>query len=164
MAIAFDTRTGALTPALTPAVTPALTPAPPVRHLSLVPPLAARPVTAAAYWRRRLVALALLVALVAAVVWAVAALLSGPLAVGPVSADRGGVPATASAVGPVAGPAPVSALLPSAHVAMPGDTMWSIAERYRGPVSVRSYVDALVALNGGVTIQAGQLVQLPEPG
>ena len=72
--------------------------------------------------------------------------------------DLGGRPAAASEI-----PAPGSAAaaVPSVHVAAPGDTLWSIAEQYRGAVSRDRYVDALIDLNGGTSIQAGQPVQLP---
>lgn len=51
---------------------------------------------------------------------------------------------------------------PSAtHVAVPGDTLWSIADAHRGDVSRPAYLDALIRLNGGTTIQAGQAVSLP---
>ncbi len=47
------------------------------------------------------------------------------------------------------------------HVAQPGDTLWSIAEQYRGGVGQGRFVDALIAANGGTSIQAGQAVRLP---
>ena len=47
------------------------------------------------------------------------------------------------------------------HVAQPGDTMWSIAEQYRGDVGQGRFVDALIAVNGGTSIQAGQAIRLP---
>lgn len=47
------------------------------------------------------------------------------------------------------------------HVARPGDTMWSIAERHRGDVDRGRYLDALIDLNGDVTVQVGQSVRLP---
>jgi LysM repeat protein len=50
---------------------------------------------------------------------------------------------------------------PQLHVAQPGDTLWSIAERYRGDVELRRFVDALIDANGGTAIQAGQAVRLP---
>lgn len=55
----------------------------------------------------------------------------------------------------------VSEATPTMHVAQPGDTLWSIAERYRGDVGHGRYVDALVDINGGTAIQAGQAVRLP---
>ena len=45
--------------------------------------------------------------------------------------------------------------------ALPGDTLWSIAQTYRGDVPVSRYVDKLVSLNGGASIQAGQAVVIP---
>jgi Tfp pilus assembly protein FimV len=71
--------------------------------------------------------------------------------------DLGGRPAAASEI-PASGSAPAA---PSLHVAAPGDTMWSIAERYRGEVSRDRFVDALIDLNGGTVIQVGQPVRLP---
>ena len=62
---------------------------------------------------------------------------------------------TASAA--VAGP-------PTARVtvtAQPGDTLWSIAQEHRGPVNANDYVDRLISLNGGPSIQAGQAIVLP---
>ncbi len=65
----------------------------------------------------------------------------------------GGVPA--SATGTATAPA-------HAHVrAEPGDSLWSIAERYHGDVGLRRYVEALIQLNGGTAITAGELVRLP---
>ncbi len=57
--------------------------------------------------------------------------------------------------------AAVSESTPTLHVAQPGDTLWSIAERYRGEVGQGRYVDALVDANGGAVIQIGQAVRLP---
>lgn len=50
---------------------------------------------------------------------------------------------------------------PSTYVAAPGDTLWSIAQRFRGEVEIGRYVDALIDRNGGTTIRAGQAVVLP---
>lgn len=47
------------------------------------------------------------------------------------------------------------------HVATPGDSLWSIAERYRGDIARERYIDALVALNGSTAVVVGQAVQLP---
>lgn len=42
-----------------------------------------------------------------------------------------------------------------------GDSMWSIAQQYRGEHDIDDYIDALVRGNGGTVIQAGQLLTLP---
>ena len=49
------------------------------------------------------------------------------------------------------------------HVAVAGDTLWSIAEAHRGGVPRDAYIDALVVLNGGTQIAIGQAVRLPTP-
>lgn len=67
-------------------------------------------------------------------------------------ATPGGVPASA------AGGAPVERIT---VVALPGDTLWAVADRHRGDVPHGRYVDLLVRVNGGATIQAGQTVLLP---
>ncbi len=70
--------------------------------------------------------------------------------------DLGGRPAAASEVTSSATGAP------AVHVAAPGDTLWSIADRYRGDVGRDRYLDALIALNGGSTaLEVGQGVRLP---
>ena len=79
------------------------------------------------------------------------------------------VNATASSVGAVLGvggsPAVASnvaaASVPRMHVAQPGDTLWSIADQFRGDVGHSRYVDALIDSNGGTAIQIGQVVRLP---
>lgn len=94
---------------------------------------------------------------VVAVVVAISVLAAGAVAVGEIVgavSDLGGRPAAASEVtGADAAPA--------MHVAGSGDTLWSIADRYRGDVAHARYVDALVTLNGGTDIQVGQAVRLP---
>jgi hypothetical protein len=95
--------------------------------------------------------------LVVAVV-ALSLLAAGIVAVGEVAgalSDLGGRPAAASEIAP--SPTPVARL----HVAVPGDTLWSIADTYRGEVGRHRYLDALEALNGGAAIQAGQAIRLP---
>jgi LysM repeat protein len=70
-----------------------------------------------------------------------------------VLAGSGGVPASAAA-GP---PAHIRTTI----TAQPGDTLWSIAQAHRGGVPVGRFVDKLVDLNGGASIQAGQQITLP---
>ncbi len=68
-----------------------------------------------------------------------------------VLAGSGSVPASAVASQPAR----------SSVVALPGDTLWSIAEAHHGDIPLMRYVDQLVALNGGASIFAGQSVVLP---
>lgn len=70
-----------------------------------------------------------------------------------VLAGSGGVPASAAASQP--------ARTRPTITAQPGDTLWSIAQAHRGEVPVGRFVDKLVGLNGGASIQAGQQVVLP---
>lgn len=74
------------------------------------------------------------------------------------------------------GAAPVSAVTPGAaigvdvsgafvvsegvYVVQPGDTLWSIASSLTDG-SIRSYVADLIELNGGASIDVGQLLVLP---
>lgn len=81
------------------------------------------------------------------------AVVTGGLAINEVLAGDGGVTASASAAEPV----PVR----STVTARPGDTLWAIAQRHRGDVDLYRYVDRLIALNGGPSIQAGQSIVLP---
>jgi Tfp pilus assembly protein FimV len=100
---------------------------------------------------------------IAAVLVALAVLAAGAVGVGEVVgalADLGGRPAAASEVAPMSGPA-TAAATPRVHVAAPGDTMWSIAQQYRGDVGRDRYVDALIDLNGAARIEVGQAVHLP---
>jgi hypothetical protein len=99
--------------------------------------------TEATYRRRRFV-----VGVVLAVFVAVGAVLAHDVLVG-----SGGEPASAAASRP-------ARVRPSV-VARPGDTLWSIAEVHHGEVPISRYVDVLVDLNGGASIQAGQAVVLP---
>ena len=96
-----------------------------------------------AYGRRRMVAAGLLVGLLAA---------CGVVA-HDVLAGSGGVPASAAG----ATPAPVRAVV----VARPGDTLWAIAERFHGEIGFDRYLEALINLNDGPSIQAGQAITLP---
>jgi hypothetical protein len=109
----------------------------PARH-------SARPaarVSEATYRRRRAVVGTALAACVAV----------GAVTAYDVLAGSGSVPASAA----VSQPARVTT------VAGPGDSLWSIAERHHGDISISRYVDKLVQLNDGPTIQAGQLIVLP---
>lgn len=96
---------------------------------------------------------------VVAAVVAVCLLAAAVVAVGEIAgafSDLGGRPAAASEI------TPGVAVTPDVHVAAPGDTLWSIADRYRGDVGRNRYLDALIALNGNSTALAvGQGVRLP---
>jgi Tfp pilus assembly protein FimV len=92
------------------------------------------------YVRRRLLVVFVLVAIVVALV----------AGAGNVLANRGGAPASTSAVRPA-----------QTYVARSGDTMWSIALAHRGAASQADYVDALIAVNGGVAVQVGEVITLP---
>lgn len=100
----------------------------------------ARPVSERTYRRRRAAVGAVLFGLSAG------AVIVGPELVG------GGSPA-----GAVSGVVATNVRV----TAQPGDTLWSIAEQHRGDVPIVRYVDALVDLNGGPAIVAGQSVRLP---
>jgi hypothetical protein len=79
--------------------------------------------------------------------------LFGAVVMGTAIAGPGGVPASASGVGEF--------LEPMTIVIRPGDTLWSIAHEYRGDIPHSRYVDYLVRLNGGPSIQVGQQFRLP---
>lgn len=100
------------------------------------------------YLARRVVAVIVALAVLAALVVMVGTAIDAVT-------DLGGRPAAASEVSSAAPAAAVT------HVAAPGDTMWSIADRYRGDVDRGRYLDALIRLNGGTDILAGQAVRLP---
>ena len=91
-----------------------------------------------------------------------------------VLADRGGVPASTPTVRPVtvqlaaasspsmpASPSPSPAAAGTQYIVQPGDTLWSLGELFHGSTSIAGYVDALVARNGGASVQVGQLLTLP---
>lgn len=92
------------------------------------------------YRRRRFVAVGLLS-------FALALLLFGA---GHVLANRGGDPASTSAVRPA-----------TPYVVQPGDTLWSLADAFHGRWSRSSYLDRLMDANGGSGLQVGQLLELP---
>lgn len=66
-----------------------------------------------------------------------------------------------SGVAPAAAAASQPAFARGEVIARRGDTLWSIAEEYRDGVSIGRYVEELVALNGGASLQAGQRVVIP---
>lgn len=95
--------------------------------------------TRATFMRRRVVALSFVLALVGTIgVTAQQGL-----------ADRGGDPASASTIGR------------ATYVVQPGDTLWAVAQRVYPGDDLAAYVDVLVSLNGGASIQAGQQLLLP---
>jgi Tfp pilus assembly protein FimV len=89
---------------------------------------------------------------------AAAGLLVGLLAIGGVAArdvlaGSGGVPASAAG----ATPAPVRSVV----AVRSGDTLWAIAQRLHGEIRFDRYLEALIHLNDGPSIQAGQSITLP---
>jgi hypothetical protein len=46
-------------------------------------------------------------------------------------------------------------------VARAGDTLWAIAQRLHGEIRFDRYLEALIHLNDGPSIQAGQSITLP---
>jgi len=110
------------------------------RYAVHVPARLAGPTPTAATYRRRRVGA---VAFVLAVVVSVGSLAEQGLA------DRGAGPASGSTVGQ------------ATYVVQPGDTLWSIAERLYPSADLPQVVDALVTLNGGASIQAGQTLTMP---
>ena len=97
--------------------------------------------SAAIYRRRRLVVGTILAVLVAV----------GMVTTFDVLAGSGGDPASAIESQPAR----------STVVAQPGDTLWSIANANHGEHSLTRYLDTLVDINGGATIQVGQQILLP---
>jgi hypothetical protein len=97
---------------------------------------------------------------VAAVVVTLIVLLAAIASVTAVGAltGLGGRPAAASETLPASASSAVSS---SIHVAESGDSLWLIADFYRGDIGRDRYIDALISLNGGTAIQAGQAVHLP---
>jgi hypothetical protein len=100
-----------------------------------------RRVSEATYRRRRAVVGTALAAFVAV----------GAVTAHDVLAGSGGDPASAAVSQPARG----------STIAQPGDTLWSIAQQHHGEISLARYVDKLVSLNGGASLQIGQTVILP---
>lgn len=102
--------------------------------------------TTATYWRRRAVALVLMVACVVAVAVGAQAVLR-PL----VASPGGGGPA-----------APGVTRSGADHVVVPGETLWSVAVDVTPEGrDVRATVDELVELNGSAPLRVGQGLVLP---
>ena len=85
---------------------------------------------------------------------------------GHVVANRGGAPASASMIRPASAgatsaPAPVTPVAANVYIVQPGDTLWSIGERFHGHAALVDYVDSLVAANGGTELQVSQALALP---
>jgi LysM repeat protein len=49
----------------------------------------------------------------------------------------------------------------SIHVAQPGDTLWSIADAYRGAISRDRYIRVLIQMNGATGVASGEAIWLP---
>lgn len=92
------------------------------------------------------------IAVVLAAVVALLLVLGGIAVAGRALAGHRGVPASAPVVRPVQA---------APYVVQPGDTLWSIAQLFRGERSLAGYVDALVRANDGPDIEVGQRLQLP---
>jgi hypothetical protein len=84
---------------------------------------------------------------------------------GHVVANRGGAPASASMIRPATASAldvGAAVQLPAnMYIVQPGDTLWSIGERFHGHTSLVDYVDLLVEVNGGTELQISQALSLP---
>jgi nucleoid-associated protein YgaU len=92
------------------------------------------------YVRRRLLALLSLAAIVLVLF----------VGTGHVVANRGGAPASASAIRPA-----------TVYVVQAGDTLWSIGQRFHGQRPLADYVEQLIAANGGTHLQPTQALTLP---
>jgi hypothetical protein len=108
------------------------------------------------YTLRRTIALA-------AVLLAVA--IAAQVAIGAVGALAGldSRPAAASEAEPAASETAAigEVTVRSIHVAEPGESLWSVADIYRGDIDRGRYVDRLISLNGGTSIEVGQAIRLP---
>jgi len=80
---------------------------------------------------------------------------------GHVVANRGGAPASASMIRPASSLTVGVATPANVYIVQPGDTLWSIGERFHGHASLADYVDSLVEANGGTELQISQALTLP---
>jgi hypothetical protein len=111
---------------------------------------------AATYRRRRLVVAAVALLLCAGATVGLHRLTALAVASGadPATGTRGAVPEqNASAQGAV-----------TTVVVASGDTMWSLARRIQPRGDVRPLVDELVRLNGGASLEVGQMILVPSMG
>lgn len=92
------------------------------------------------FWRRRLVALAVVVALVIATISTVALTTQG------VQADDGTAPVTGQ---------------PVRHLVAPGESLWSIAEQLAPDADPRPLVRELERSAGTTNLQVGQVLVIP---
>ncbi|MFZ8916963.1 MAG: LysM peptidoglycan-binding domain-containing protein [Ilumatobacteraceae bacterium] len=117
-----------------------------------------RPDMATIYRRRRMVVAALTLILTFAASVGIRSLASRGAGAAPVS----GVTPGATLPAPVAGVDVSGAFVISdgVYVVQPGDTLWSIASSLTTG-SIRGYVADLVSLNGGASIDVGQILVLP---
>lgn len=60
-------------------------------------------------------------------------------------------------------PVPTPGQAATTHVAAEGETMWSIAVAHAPAGEAATYVEALVAANGGAIVAPGQTLTLPVP-
>jgi len=103
------------------------------------------------YARRRLMAMLTLAAIVLVLF----------VGAGHVVANRGGAPASASAIRPVSAVATSAFVADKVYVVQAGDTLWSIGQRFHGHTVLADYVDDLVSANGGTGLQVSQPLVLP---
>ena len=120
--------------------------------LRLVRPVPRRRPTPAIYRRRRLAAVLVLCAVVAAVL-----LLTGPVLRASVGV-LGGSPLTPSEPPAASGMRPVAT---HTYVVQPGDTLWSLARRIQPSGDIRPLVDRLAAHHGGAALQPGDRIVVP---
>lgn len=109
-----------------------------------------------ALYRRRRLAVGLVLAAVLVLSLFLASAAAARIAGGEPSSAAGGPSPTSAAASRAAGVA-----APATVVVQPGDTLWTIAATVAPDVDVRITVDRLVALNGGSPIVVGQELNLP---
>jgi LysM domain len=125
-----------------------------VAYVVVVPHRRPRP-CGASFARRRVLAVAVLILILCAV----------SLVAHTVLAGREGAPASTLAARPstaaLAAAAAQPALTGRGYLVLPGDSLWSIAERFRGGRSLTGYLERLIEVNGGTHLAVGQTLSLP---